>query len=140
MTGEALHTQGCRLLRGVGGSPEAFADVGEISNLAGPNETASPLDATTLESTSREFILGLRDGGEVSLEINYRPTLAQHQAIREDLRNKVRRNWQIKLTDAGTTTISFTAVVTNWGGPQIPVDAVIKVPITLKVSGDVTYT
>ncbi len=47
--------------------------VAQLTNISGPNFSADSIDVTDHDSEDRyrEFIQGLRDGGEVSLEGNY---------------------------------------------------------------------
>ena len=59
--------------RGNGASPtEAFATVAEVTAISGPGISRDTIDATHMESPDRfrEFVGGLRDGGEVTVTLN----------------------------------------------------------------------
>ena len=47
--------------------------IANIISIAGPNQTRDPIDISTFDSTSafREFIPGMLDPGEYTLELNY---------------------------------------------------------------------
>ncbi|SRR6266540_1150678 len=143
MTTKATSTSGVQLKRGNSdGPPETFTKIGEVTNVAGPAESAAQLDVTSFDSTSREFIAGLRDGGEVTMDMNFVGSDVAQQGIRADLAAGTKRNWKVILNDHLTTptTIAFAAIVTAFSGPQGGVDAPVTSSATLKVSGDPVYT
>jgi len=141
MTTAAMHTKGVALKRGDGAGTEVFTLIAEITSFTGPTETAKQIDVTSFDSTSREFIGGLRDGGEISIEFNFVGKNAQQQGLRSDLANRVKRNFKLLLTDDPTTPtqVAFAAVLTSFsvkGG----VDAAVVGSASMKLSGDPTWT
>ena len=56
-------------------SPTAWTTVAEVGNITPPSFARDAQDATHTESTEgwREFIPGLKDGGEISVELNFVP-------------------------------------------------------------------
>ena len=140
---QAVGTKFTELRRGNGADPEVFTPVKEVVSWTGPAETASQIEVTSLQSPAKEFISGLRDGGEVTLELNFIPSDAGQQGLRTDLSSGTTRNFELVLpdntVDADRTTIEFAAIVTSFqiqGG----VDAAVKASCTLKISGEATYT
>lgn len=142
MTTKATSTAGVKLQRGDGGGPEVFTTIAEITNVSGPSESAAQIDVTSFDSTSREFIAGLRDGGEISFDFNFVGSNLQQQGLRADLGAGAKRNFKLILNDHLTTptTISFAAIVTAFSGMNGGVDAAVTASCTLKLSGDPTYT
>lgn len=143
MATKAIPSQGVKFSSGNGdGPPETFSECGEVTSIKGPGESAANIETTALRSTSREFIAGLRDGGEATLELNLDPSDTIQRRFRTDLAAGTKRTYRIELTDDAVTptAIDFAAIVTAWPGPQIGVDEAITASVTLKVSGDVTYT
>lgn len=142
MTTSATSTKGIRLQRGDGGGTEVFTTIGEVTNIKGPSEKASQLDATSFDSTAMEFISGLSDSGEITFDMNFVGQNAQQQGLRTDLRNGTLRNFKLILNDHATTptTVAFSAIVT--AAPDIAggVNQVVKASCTLKVSGLPTWT
>ena len=124
---------GTTLAYGDGGSPEVFTTVAEVVSISGPGMSRELPDATHLGSPNgyREFIGGLRDGGEVTLELNWLPGNATHD------QDNAGRNWRITLPTTPAATVTFTGVVSAFE-PDIPVDDKMSLSVTIKVSGAVT--
>lgn len=120
-------------------SSPVFTAIAEINSIDGPSMTRDTIDVTSLDSTGgyREFIGGFRDGGEISLEMNF--TLAGYDDLKADYESDSARDYQIVLPDTGATTFGFSAIVTGIG-IAIPTDDKITANVTLKVSGQVTLT
>lgn len=133
---QAKSSKHIQVKRGDGAGPEVFTTIGEISDLNGPSEMAATLDASNFDSDKKEYILGLGDGGEVTLTMNFVGSDAQQQGLYDDYDNGTRRNFQIVLPD--TTTFTIPALVTKPPSIKAGTDAVIKADVTLKVTGDIT--
>src|SRR5687767_14592043 len=58
-----------------GNSPDQWDSIAEIVSVTPPSLSRDAIDATHSESPEkwREYIPGLRDGGEVTLEMNFIP-------------------------------------------------------------------
>lgn len=142
MATKAKSTKGIQLQRGDGGGTEVFTTIGEVTNIKGPGEKTSPLDATSFDSTAMEFISGLPDNGELTFDVNFVGSDAQQQGLRTDMRNGTLRNFKLKLNDHATTptTITFAAIVTS--APEISgsVNQVLKGSCSLKISGQATWS
>jgi len=143
MTSSAVHALGTLLKIGDGATPtETFTTIAEVTDLGGPSLTLETIDVTSHSSTNgwREFIGGLLDGGEVSFTINYLPANATHDAstgVIADMKNRVVRNFTLVFPDSGTTTWTFSALVTGFE-PGEPIDSQLTADVTLKVSGEPT--
>lgn len=138
MATSALKTQGVQLKRGNGGSPETFTLIGEVTKFDGPGGSANEIDATSLDSTAKEWLMGLQDEGEFTFEANCVPSNAQQAGLRTDRAAATLRNFKLLLTDVGPTTLSFAAYVKEYkisGG----VDDKITLNVTLRISGAVTW-
>lgn len=134
----ALETQGVRLQRGDGGSPEVFGDIGEVVSFRGPGGSARVIDVTHLMSTAKEKRMGLPDEGQFTFDVNYVPSDPGQVGLRNDRINRTQRNFQIRLTDAGPTIGSFAGFVLEFsisGG----VDDKINGSVTIEITGPVTW-
>jgi predicted secreted protein len=72
---------GTEFRRGNGATPtETFTTIANVTNIGGPARSRETIDVTTHGSPDAwmEFIGGLKNGGEVSLDINYDPAEATH--------------------------------------------------------------
>lgn len=130
---------GTELRRGDGGGPEVFTAIGESTNISGPGLAREAYDVTTHQSPEqwREFIGGLKDGGEVTLDLNYDP--AQHDDLVADFDDEDPRNYKVVFPVTPVATWSFKAVMTGFE-PSAPHDDKLAASVTFKVSGKPTLT
>lgn len=130
---------GLTVKRGDGGSPESFGSVGEVYSMSGLGKTNALVDVTNFDSDgSREYIGGLSDGQEITVECNYLPANSQQNNLKSDVNNKTNRNLEIEITD-GTTTKTFSFAVTPLSWVLNPsVDDKNTISFTLKITGDIT--
>lgn len=134
----ALASVGTEIHRGDGGDPENFAKISEVVSIGGPGGGMEMLDVTDLSSTGayREFLSSFLESGEVSLEVNFVPTM--HSDLLEDHNNRVLRNFKIIWPDAGQTEWAFSAYV-RAVSPTASVGAKLSATITLALSGSISY-
>lgn len=120
-------------------SAPTFAAIAEINSIDGPNKSRDTIDVTSLDSTGgyREFIASFRDGGEISLEMNF--TRDGYVDMNTDFETDTLVDYQIVLPDTGATTLDISGLVTSLG-IGIPLDDKITAPVTIKVSGQITLT
>lgn len=115
------------------------AKIGEVKNFNGPGGQASDIDVTTLESTAKEFLQGLQDEGEISLEVNFDPSDVGQTFCRTARAAQSKNNYRVTLPNTAATKLDFAAFCKGFslaGG----VDDVVKGSLTLRVSGAVVYT
>jgi hypothetical protein len=112
--------------------------IGEVKDIGGPDESVDRIECTHLGSTSKEFIAGLRDGGEVKCEANdIMAGNASQQGLYADFRAGTAAAYSI-VCGAGEH-YDFNAIVTAIGR-KFPTNSVRTLSFTLKISGDVTPT
>lgn len=115
--------------------------IAEISNVGGPSLSRDSVDVTHHASPDRwrEFIKGLKDGGEVSFDINHIPDNPTHDAttgLLSDFANDTTIDtWGMTFPDG--TVWTFPGFLTNFE-PQGPVDDKLAASITIKVAGKPT--
>lgn len=142
MTTQAKLGYGSSFKTGDGGSPETFTAWGEITSITPPARARDSVDASHELSPSahREFIAGLVDAGEVTVEMNFVPGGATFLAIcaEYDLSgSSAVKNRQIVFPDGSI--LAFAAFVTG-DAPELPLDDKMSISVTLKVSGKPTLT
>ena len=130
---------GLAVKRGDGGGPEAFTVIEEVTGLGGFGSTNPLIDVTSHDSTAREYIAGLADGSELSIECNRIHTAANVQDdLIADVIAKVTRNFQITLTDGSVNkTYDFAGVCLS----QIitpSFDDKNTIAFTVKITGAIT--
>lgn len=113
--------------------------IGYIRSISGPSAAINDVDTTTLDSTGgfRTFIPGLIDGGEVTCDMLYDPSIESHKTL--GTRFKARTSATYTITDPSTTAgAAFTGYIKGLSR-EIPLDDVITCSVTFKVSGNPGY-
>ncbi|MET9396280.1 phage tail tube protein [Kitasatospora sp. NPDC002965] len=133
----AIDGFGTKLKRGDGGSPQNFTEIGEITQVGGPSLSRETYESTTHGSPFgwRTFIGGLKDGGEVSADVNYDPSV--HDILAADFEDKDPRDYQLVFPDPETTTWTFEAILTGLES-SAPFDDKLTATLGWKVSGKPT--
>lgn len=139
MASSAMKSQGILFQSGDGASPEVFTSVGEVTSIDGPGGEASEIDVTHLGSSAKEYLIGLPDEGNLTLDCALLPDDIGQTRLRNDRINATLRNYKITLTDTPATIITFAGYVKGFR-VSAGVDSKIAASITLRVSGAVTYT
>ena len=111
-----------------------FATVGEVIDLTPPNISRDAVETTHMGSTERwrEFIGGLKDGGEGSIEINFDPGHAVTASFLSDLNTNTAGYYKIVFPDA--TEWGFAAIATGFQ-PGAPIDDRMTATFTVKLTG-----
>jgi hypothetical protein len=118
-------------------SPLSYVAVGEVTSFTGFDGAAAEIDVTHLQSTAKEFLMGLQDFGSFSIECNY----LQGDAGQDDLRAaKASRDVQafrVTFSDASTATFQGYVLSASVAGG---VDAKVDGSFTIRITGDVTFS
>lgn len=136
----ATHGHETTLKRGDGvEATEAFTAVANIAQIVPPNLTRDSVESTVHNTADRHrtFIPGLRDGGEVSLVIDYDEAAGNHTELLSDFNDDLLHNYQVEFPTAIGMTWSFSGFITALGD-ESPIDDRIQRSITFKVSGKPT--
>ncbi|WP_433406882.1 phage tail tube protein [Streptomyces sp. CA-146814] len=128
---------GTQLLRDTNGAG-SFAVIANVSDLNGPSRAREAIEVTAHDSPNRyrEFIKGLKDGGEVEATINFDPGNTSHQALDADFEEDDLRDYQLIILpgEADEHTWTFSALITAIGDAY-PTDNKIERTVTFKISG-----
>lgn len=132
------HAFGTTLEIDNGGS---YSTVAYVRDISGPSLSLDATETTTHDSSNawREFVGGLIDGGEVSLDLVYDPAEATHAnstGLLSELTGRTVEGFRVTWPD--TSTATFNALVTGFE-PGAPVDDLLSASATLKVTGAVTF-
>lgn len=114
--------------------------VGELTGFSGPNMSAGVIDVTTLQSTAKEKMIGLYDGGQISLNVNWVATNEGQVKLRESLVQRTKGSLLIQLSTATTAqNISLEGYVIgmNVNGA---VDNVLKGDFSIAITGGANFT
>lgn len=137
---------GVTISRSANSSPYSFSGIPEVTNMSGLGKTNPLVDVTSFDSSAREYIAGLADGKEVTLECNYLPGNTVQDAIVSDVDSGTNFAMQVVVENpnSGTSpfaTDTFTFLVTplDW---ELGVSYEDKntISFVLKISGDITVS
>jgi hypothetical protein len=139
MASAAVAGIGCALKIGDGAGSEVFTTIGEVKDISGPAVTVDIVEVTNMDSPSyfKEYIPTLKDGGEVTFDVNWTGSSVTQNQLVTDYGNRTRRNFQLVTTHASPKTIAFSAYITNLTH-ALPVADVLKRSVTLRITGAVT--
>lgn len=125
---------GCQLQRSdMAGSP-TFTAIAGVTNVGGPEIERETYDVTDHSSPDawREFIGGLKDGGEVSIEVNYDPRV--HDVLVADFDDELPRDYRVVWPAITGAQWDFKAIMTGFS-PEGPHDDKLAAEVTFKVTG-----
>lgn len=110
------------------------AQVTGVSGLGGGSATV--IEASNLDSTAREFIMGLPDEGEITLELNFDPDDTEHDKLEDVRASRTLTQFKITMTDTTPTTYTFSGYVLSVS-KNFVIDDLVKASVTIRVSGAV---
>lgn len=115
-------------------STGAWVAFAEVTNITGPGMSRGTNDTTALDTTGgyKTFIGRFRDGGTVSLDMNF--TRTAYEQMLTDFEDEDAQNYEITLPDDDKTSIEFEGLVTELP-LTIPAEGVVTVNVTIKISG-----
>ena len=107
--------------------------VSNVTSISGPNMSKDTIEVTNMsDSDWRRFISGLKDGGNVSLSVNF--SRDGYDKLLSDFQSDGAANYEIVLPDVDKTSLEFQGIVTEFP-LEIPLDDVVTQDITVKVTG-----
>lgn len=130
---------GIALQRGDGTpTTEAFTAIGSVSEVKGPEIKRDTYDVTAHDSVDgwREFIGGLKDAGEVTITLNYDPSV--HDVLIADFDDTAPRNYKLVFPQ-GLGEWAIKLILSEFS-QEAPVDDKLSAELKFKVSGKPTIT
>ena len=122
---------------GDGASPEVFAAVAAVTSITPPGLSRDSIDATQMDSAEkwREFIPGLKDGGEATIEGHFVPGGDAQDDLVAALSADT-GNFRITFPNANTWT--FAGFCTGFETTD-PLDDKMMFTATFKITGKPTF-
>ncbi len=121
-------------------SPEVFADIEEVLSISGVGKNNELVDVTNFDSPNqtKEYIAGLADGSEISVEANYVPNATQQTALIAAVDAGSTRNFRVVYTGVSPDEVwNFAGVCLGWELVPSPTEQ-NRVNFTVKITGDIT--
>ncbi len=133
---DAIETQGFLLKIGNGDSPLTYTEVKEVKTFTGFDGSAAEIDITHLQSTAKEFLMGLQDFGGFNCDVNYLSADAGQVLVRAARASRAIQDIQLTFSDSSTATFqAFVLAAPLSGG----VDAAVDGSFQFRISGNVTF-
>lgn len=120
-------------------TPTAWIKLGEVKTIKPTSATAPDIDVTDLDSTAKEFLTGLMDNGDVSIDVNVLESDVGQAAFLAAFSGSTSKNY--KITSPKGIVRTFTGSVKQF--PTIPdtaVDGVLTGSVQVKISGSITVS
>ena len=134
---DAIQSQGFKLEIGdVGDSPALLTEVKEVTTFSGFDGQAAEIETTNLQSTAKEYLMGLEDAGAFNVDINYVAADPGQSEARTARAARTLKTFLVTFSDA--TTAAFDAYVLSnpiTGG----VDAKVDSSFSMRITGSVTF-
>lgn len=118
-------------------TPATYTEVSEITDWSGPDGQATVIDTTHLQSTYKEFLMGLPDEGQVTFTMNRDFSDAGQSAC--IAAREARAPIGFKMTYSDGTYQTFDAVVLSFSISGA-VDDKVPASMVIKITGAVTTT
>lgn len=114
-----------------------FTAIGEVTNIGLPEEATDAVEATHLGSGGvREYVVGLSDGGELTIEFNF--TATGYAALKT--KHDARAAFAFEAEEPNGDTWGAACILTALKAGDLVAGEVTKGSATFKVSGALTYT
>lgn len=127
---------------GTDASPQVLTAIEEAFSISGIGQTNNLVNATNFDSPAgtMEYIAGLADGSEFSVECNYDPAATHQAAVMTAVEAQATRLARLRYTGVSPEkTASFSAVCLGYEfGPSV--EDRNTMTFTFKISGDITRT
>lgn len=122
---------------GDGASPQVYSAIEEAISVSGVGLTNPLIDATNYDSTAKEYIAGLADGTEVTVECNYLPNATVQATLKTNTNAGTTTNIQVLITDGVTPkTFTFDVIPLSWViNPQVEDRNTLT--FTMKITGSI---
>jgi hypothetical protein len=137
---------GVTISRSANVSPLSFSSIPEVMSLSGLGKTNPLVDVTSFDSTAREYIAGLADGSEITMECNYLPGNTAQDSIVADVDSGTNFYMQVTATNPNSgnspndaDTYQFLVTPLSWTFAPSYEDKNMM-SFTLKISGDITVS
>lgn len=111
----------------------------QITGITPPQPTNPPVDVTTLDSTWRQFLGTIADGGTFSIRGLWSPDNSDHQRLMTLVAATTPEEYKI-VASTTTKTCFFRALVTDFQHGEKVVDDVDRFTANFKVDGSVVFS
>lgn len=129
-------TGGAAWVSGGTATPATWTKISNVRTFSGFDGAASEVDKTNLDSTAKEFMLGLVDPGQFTMEVDLDQSDAGQLAVRAAQVSGVAKQFKLTLPNSKTATfLAYVKKMSTQGG----VDAAVRNSVDLRITGSITW-
>ena len=133
---DAIESQGFLMEIGNGDSPLTYTEVKEVKTFTAFDGAAAEIDITHLQSTAKEFLMGLQDFGGFNGDANYLSADPGQVLVRAAKASRAIQDIQLTFSDLSTANFqAFVLSAPLSGG----VDAAVDTSFQLRITGNVVF-
>lgn len=123
----------------VAATTNSTGTVGYVTGFSGPDGQSGELDITSFQSVAREYVLGVSDEGNISIDFLAQSSLPSHKNLVEAKQAGTLRSMKLRLSDPATSQLDFFGYVKS-----VSLTGAVDSPVTgsaaIRISGAVTWT
>lgn len=117
-------------------TPVAWTQIANVKTFSGFDGAAADIDVSNVQSAAKEFLMGLQDEGQFSLELDLDTTDAGQVAMLAARTAQAKKQFRLTLPNLNTATFNgYCKKVTAAGG----VDQSVKRSVDIRITGAVTW-
>lgn len=117
-----------------------YTAIPQVMNVTPPQIEMGDVETTHLGSTGRERCATIIDPGTVKFDLEFNPANSVHMQLWTFAQAGTEVNWKVILPDSGACEVGFVGFIKNFGVDAIEVGGVVKIPVTVQVTGLPTIT
>lgn len=114
--------------------------IADVIKIGGVEISADPQEVTNLDSTAKEYISGVPDGGEVTIEGSFYPGDTNGQVVLRNAVGGAAGAVVITFPTAFAASWSFDAIVTKFATGDVEVEGGLPFSASLKITGVATLS
>lgn len=106
--------------------------VGQVLEIGDAGSEEDLIDASTYGQPWKDYVLGQKDGDEMTVRIAFDPTDTTHAGLLDDYTNSVSKKFQLRHTAWPTRALEINTIVRAYR-ERSPLDGVYEAEIGLKI-------
>ena len=126
---------GSQLKLGAGETP-TYTTIAEVLQIGPIGSTTSEVDVTNLDSTAKEYIGGLPDGGSLEFKVNWLAGNTQQNALRDGVGTT--KPFQVAWSDNSGAT--FSMVILGFTRDETSPEGQLTASIQGRITGAITWS
>lgn len=121
-------------------TPGTYDRIAQVATITPPQLQRDTVEVEDLAPADdfKKKLVGLIDGGDMSLTLNFDPELQGHKDLEDDFHAGLTHSYQIKFKSGGYYTVS--GVVTQFAPQEITAGDVLQAEVTIAVDSKPEYT